>query len=175
MRKVLTCSMVLALMAMATPVSANVVGEVGTVSRSVHLEHRLARVQHRLDQLSANNNRLHRLIERIQRRTIPKPTPTPTSHTSSTSSAPYSGGFVSDAEAASLLRNAGFPESAISTMIYYMHRESSGDPSATNSSSGACGLWQMYPCPGPSAYDPQTNANMAYAKYQGAGFAPWGG
>ena len=38
----------------------------------------------------------------------------------------------------------------------------------------ACGIWQLYPCPGPEALNPATNAAYAYAKYQAAGLSPWG-
>lgn len=99
---------------------------------------------------------------------------TPSSSTPSTSS--YTGGVLSDSQVASYLRAAGFPESAIPTMLYYSHRESGNNPRAINSSSGACGLFQLYPCYGGSAWlDPATNARMAYSKYQASGFSPWGG
>lgn len=87
----------------------------------------------------------------------------------------YSGGVLSSAQVASYARGAGFPESLISTMVAIAWRESRFNPGAVNSSSGACGLWQMYPCPGPEALNPATNAAMAYAKYQAAGgLSPWG-
>ena len=175
MRKFLTCTMAVALMFVSAPASsAKIITEAGVPSRATRLENRLEHATHLIDQLNENNRRLHRYIKRMRQRVIAAstpPTPTPTTSSAATSS----GGIVSDTEAATLLRNAGFPESAISTMIGYMHRESGGDPTATNSSSGACGLWQMYPCPGPQALDPQTNANMAYAKYAASGFSPWGG
>jgi hypothetical protein len=64
----------------------------------------------------------------------------------------------------------------ISTMVYYASRESGYCPGAINSSSGACGLWQLYPCSGGSAWlDPATNARLAYQKYAASGFSPWGG
>lgn len=109
-------------------------------------------------------------------------TPTHTTSSSSSSSAStsstssYSGGVLSDAQVLSYLRGAGFPESALSTMLYYAHRESGNNPRAINASSGACGLWQLYPCVGGSAWlDPATNAHYAFLKYQASGFAPWGG
>lgn len=85
-------------------------------------------------------------------------------------------GCLSASEIASLARGAGFPEELISTMVAIAYRESHYCPSAINSSSGACGIWQMYPCPGPEALDPATNAAMAYQKYVGAGYSlsPWG-
>jgi hypothetical protein len=39
----------------------------------------------------------------------------------------------------------------------------------------ACGLFQLYECPGPQALDPATNAALAFEKYQASGLAPWGG
>lgn len=96
----------------------------------------------------------------------------PTTTTSST----YTGGVLSDAQVTSYLLAAGFPSSAIPTMLYYSHRESGNNPRAINSSSGACGLFQLYPCYGGSAWlNPATNARLAYQKYQASGFAPWGG
>jgi hypothetical protein len=70
------------------------------------------------------------------------------------------------------LRAVGFPESAIPTMLYIIDRESGGDPNAVNSSSGACGLTQLYPCP-PGGLDPMTNLRYAYQKYLASGFSPW--
>lgn len=86
----------------------------------------------------------------------------------------YTGGCLSDTQVAGYLRAAGFPESAISTMLYYSHRESGNCPGAINSSSGACGLFQIYPAQ-PGCTDPATNARLAYEKYQASGFSPWGG
>jgi hypothetical protein len=175
MRKVLTCSIAVAMLAVGSPAQAKVVSEVGIVPRAVHLEHRLDTALARIESLSKTRNHLHRYIEMLRRRVIraSQPTPTPTPAPPTSSAPPYTGGSVSDEEAASLLRNAGFPEDAIPTMIGYMHRESGGDPTAVNSDSGACGLWQINPCPGSSALDPQTNANLAYAKFDACGLGPW--
>jgi hypothetical protein len=90
-----------------------------------------------------------------------------------------SGGCLSDAQIAAYARGAGFPESVIPTMVYIAaHRngtgESGGCPGAINPSSGACGLWQIYP-PQYGCTDPAQNAAMAFAKYQAAGLSPWGG
>lgn len=103
---------------------------------------------------------------------------------SSTSPPSYSssssGGCLSDAAIASYAGGAGFPESVIDDMVYIAaHRngtgESGGCPGAVNDTSGACGLWQIYPCPGPDALDPARNAELAYSKYVGAGhsLSPW--
>lgn len=85
-------------------------------------------------------------------------------------------GCLSADAVAGYARGAGFPESAIPTMVAYADRESGFCPGAINASSGACGLWQLYPCYGGAAWlDPATNAALAYDKYAASGFAPWGG
>lgn len=48
-------------------------------------------------------------------------------------------------------------------------RESGGNPYAVNSSSGACGLFQMLPCVGYG--DPATNIAAAWAKYVDGGYS----
>lgn len=83
-------------------------------------------------------------------------------------------GCLSAAQVATYARAAGFPESVISTMVAIAYRESHWCPGAVNSSSGACGLWQLYPCPGDQYLNPATNAAGAFAKYQASGLAPWG-
>lgn len=105
----------------------------------------------------------------------------PTPPTYSPPASTYSGCLTAE-QVASYARGAGFPESAISTMVAFAYRESHYCPGAVNSSSGACGLWQLYPCPGPDALDPARNAALAYSKYSApvpgggiAGFSPWGG
>ena len=80
---------------------------------------------------------------------------------------------------ANVLRQAGFPESAISTMVAIAKAESGWDPKAVNTanSNGSRddGLFQIntvhkgnswYPT---DPYDPQQSANAAYAIWQGAG------
>ena len=104
---------------------------------------------------------LHRYIRHLRKTT------TPITHTSSSTA---SGGWADE------LRAVGFPESAIPHMLYIIERESGGNPGAINSSSGACGLTQLYPCYGGAAWlDPITNLRMALQKYHSSGFAPWGG
>lgn len=83
-------------------------------------------------------------------------------------------GCLTDAQVAAYARSAGFPESVIPTMVSFAYRESHYCPGAINSSSGACGLWQIYPAQ-PGCTDPATNAAQAFAKYQAAGLSPWGG
>ncbi len=94
----------------------------------------------------------------VEAATVPAPSPTYVS---------YSGGWGDE------LLAVGFPPEAIPTMLYIIDRESGGDPSAVNASSGACGLTQLYPCP-PGGLDPITNLTLALAKYRASGFAPWG-
>lgn len=86
----------------------------------------------------------------------------------------YGAGVISAEGVAQYARMAGFPESVIPTMVAIAWRESRFNPGAVNPFTGACGLWQMYPCPGPEALFPATNAAMAYAKYQASGLSPWG-
>lgn len=78
-------------------------------------------------------------------------------------------------QVAGYARAAGFPESVIPTMVAIAFRESRYNAHAVNLSSGACGLWQLYPCPGLAALGPMVNAQLAYIKYQASGLAPWGG
>jgi hypothetical protein len=83
--------------------------------------------------------------------------------------------WLTAAQVAGYARGAGFPEWAIPTMVGYAGRESGFNAHAVNLSSGACGLWQLYPCPGLAYLDPATNAAGAYAKFLASGFSPWGG
>lgn len=110
-----------------------------------------------------------------------EPTPTPDPPTTY-----VGGGALSAAQVESYARAAGFPESALSTMVGYAARESGFCPTAVygygcdgaghfTSGGPACGLWQLWPCPGPEAANPATNAALAFAKYEASGFAPWGG
>jgi len=88
----------------------------------------------------------------------------------------YPSGPLSAAQVAGYVRAAGFPEGLVSTMVAIAARESGFDPRAVNPSSGACGLFQLYPCPGPAALGPAVNAQLAFAKYRAAGdsLSPWG-
>jgi len=81
---------------------------------------------------------------------------------------------LSAVQVAGYARGAGFPESVIPTMVAIAARESGFNAHAVNLSSGACGIYQLYPCPGLQALDPATNSALAYAKYQASGLAPWG-
>jgi hypothetical protein len=96
----------------------------------------------------------------------------------------YAGGVLSAEQVASYARGAGFPESVIPTIVAIADRESGFCPSAVNGygcniggtvhGSNACGLTQLFPCPGPEALDPATNMAYAFQKYQAAGLSPWG-
>jgi hypothetical protein len=82
---------------------------------------------------------------------------------------------------------AGFTGDDLVTAVAVALAESGGDPNAhgdtgIGSGQGSFGLWQIYadahPEYGPNfaaLYDPQTNANAAYAIYSAAGqsFTPW--
>ena len=90
-------------------------------------------------------------------------------------------GVLTAEQVAGYVRRAGFPSSLVATMVSIIFRESGGDPHAVNPSSGACGLTQLYPCPGSSALDPMTNLFYAREKCLAdvaAGYSclrPWGG
>lgn len=114
----------------------------------------------------------------------PKPAPTTTSSSSSSSSsgtsapsAPrYSGGGSKD----QWMSAAGIPQSDWAYVDSIVSRESGWNPNATNSSSGACGLVQIYPCSKvANAYDPVVNltwgnsyANGRYGSWANA-YAFW--
>jgi soluble lytic murein transglycosylase-like protein len=127
-------------------------------------------------QTEVSSQEMHDLAERIERRRaeaaatvveappVEAPAPVPS----------YPAGVLMAFQVAEYARGAGFPEPVITTMVAIAWRESRFNPGAINSSSGACGLWQMYPCPGPEALNPATNAAMAYAKYAASGLSPWG-
>lgn len=181
MKKFLTLSTV-ALVALSMGIGAKAAPQ----ETRAALERRIAWDQSHIRQLNHRRDVLHRYIRHLRKTTTPIVHHTTTSTTSTGSTASYAGGVLSASQVAAYARAAGFPESAISTMVYYASRESGFNPRAINSSSGACGLWQLYPCYGGSAWlDPATNARQAYAKYSAdvdpgpgytpAGFGPWGG
>src|SRR5439155_10685572 len=98
------------------------------------------------------------------------PPPTPPASTQ------VKAGALTATQVASYARAAGFPESVIPTMVAIAWRESNWCPTAVYgygcageghayAGGPSCGLWQLYPCPGPSYLDPAINAAGAYAKY----------
>jgi Transglycosylase SLT domain len=110
-------------------------------------------------------------------RPIPKPIAVPPAPTR----VAYTGGVLTETQVGGYIRRAGFPESLVPALIAIAFRESRFDPGAVNNSSGACGLFQLYPCPGPAAFTPLGNALYAREKCLAsieAGFSclrPWGG
>jgi hypothetical protein len=66
---------------------------------------------------------------------------------------------------------------ALSMARTIVYRESRGNPTVTNTSSGAAGCWQWMPFWWQSKwnpYDPWTATQMAHTVWQREGFAPWG-
>jgi hypothetical protein len=116
---------------------------------------------------------------------IVAPPPSPSPVVSSQTSVPPAPiphiGCLTAGEVASYASKAGFTASEVPVMVGFAARESGYCPGAINTSSGACGLWQLYPCPGPQALEPMANAWLAREKClaaEAAGrgcFAPWGG
>lgn len=96
-----------------------------------------------------------------------------TTTTTNTPSYTATGGWADE------LAAVGFPASVIPTMLYIIQRESGGDPTAVYGGGSAyaggpaCGLVQLFPCPGPQALDPMTNLRYGFAKYQASGLSPW--
>lgn len=90
-------------------------------------------------------------------------------------------------EIGTVAQNAGFAGNDLVTAVAVALAESGGNPNALGdtmigSGTGSFGLWQInadaHPEYGPDftqLYDPQTNANAAYAVYSAAGdsFTPW--
>jgi len=83
---------------------------------------------------------------------------------------------------ASYAANAGFSGFALFEAVAIAYAESSGDPNAVGDVDlgRSIGLWQINLRAHPeyteeALYDPQTNANAAFAIYQQAGesFSPW--
>ena len=94
-------------------------------------------------------------------------------------------GVLTEAQAAAYLLEAGFPPEVVPTMVAIEARESGLCPRAvygygcnvggTVHGTAACGMAQIFPCPGAGALDPAVNAALAYAKFAASGLAPWGG
>ena len=88
---------------------------------------------------------------------------------------------------AALASGAGFSGADLVTAVAIALAESGGNPQAYNperaagaaQGAGSFGLWQIYlqahpEFSGVNLFDPQTNANEAYAVYsQAGGFSPW--
>lgn len=171
MTKLLSLATV-ALVALAMGVSAKAAP---VTPQTIALQRRIAWQEQHIRQLNQRRAYLHRYIRHLRKSTTPISVATPSSAPSSSTSgsAPtYSGGVLSASQVASYARGAGFPESVIPTMVAIAYRESRFNPGAINSSSGACGLWQIYPAQ-PGCTNPASNAAMAYAKYRASGLSPW--
>lgn len=173
MKKFLAAAILAALVLPATPAYA------GPPQREAALLHWLPQRAVLHAEIRADRARHRRILERRAERQAAREAAQAAAAASSTPSAvpstsTYSGGCLSSEQVASYARGAGFPESAIPQMLYYADRESNFCPGAINSSSGACGLWQIYPAM-PGCTDPAQNAAYAYAKYRASGFSPWGG
>lgn len=94
---------------------------------------------------------------------------------------------LTPAQIAYYAQNAGFSGADLITAVAVALAESSGVPNTYNPETaagapegyGSYGLWQIYLNVHPeysneNLYDPQTNANAAYAIYSAAGgFSPW--
>jgi len=169
MKKLLSLATV-ALVALAMGVSAKASP---VTPQTIALQRRIAWQEQHIRQLNQRRAYLHRYIRHLRKSTTPivrQAAPSPSTANTSTTSYPSGGGWADE------LRAVGFPESAIPHMLYIIQRESGGNPNAVNPTSGACGLTQLYPCYGGSAWlDPMTNLRLAFQKYQASGFAPWGG
>jgi hypothetical protein len=121
----------------------------------------------------------------------PEPAPVqPATPSSAPAAAPVPGGYLTAAQVAGYAEAAGFPADAINTMVGFAARESGYCPTAVNGygcagtghaydGGPACGLWQLYPCPGPDALGPMANAWLAREKCLsaiaagGSCFDPW--
>lgn len=107
----------------------------------------------------------------------PTPTPTQTSSTTTAQSAPraappqYAGGGTP----AEWMAAAGIAESDWGYVDFIVSKESGWNPNATNRSSGACGLVQVYPCSKlANAYDPVVNLTWANG-YANGRYGGWAG
>lgn len=79
---------------------------------------------------------------------------------------------LSQSEMSGLWVQAGGSSVVAGLMAAIAMAESSGNPDAINSDSGACGLWQIHPAQA-GCTDPMTNARQAVAKYNGQGLGAW--
>ena len=92
-------------------------------------------------------------------------------------------GNLSIDQIAAVARNSGFSGVDLDTAVSIALAESSGNPRALGDvgiGQGSFGLWQInsyyHPEYGPDftvLYDPQTNANAAFAVYRQSGFGAW--
>lgn len=78
----------------------------------------------------------------------------------------------SQSDLAGLWTQAGGDSAVAPLMAAIAMAESGGNAGARNQQSGACGLWQIYPCE-PGADNPMTNAQIAVRKYKSQGLGAW--
>ncbi|GAA2527043.1 hypothetical protein GCM10009860_03470 [Microbacterium mitrae] len=110
----------------------------------------------------------------------PTPTPEPVTTSSSSSSSASSGSYAAPAYTGGgskeeWLAAAGIASSDWGYVDYIVGRESGWNPNATNSSSGACGLVQIYPCSKvDNGYDPVVNLSWANS-YATGRYGSWAG
>lgn len=147
------------------------------------LQRRVTWDAQRIRNLQQRRAYLHRYIQKLRAPT-PVAAPATSTSTSSVASGPL---YISEAEAASAMRAAGFSEDVIAwfnsgiidresgycpTAVYPGH---CGDVSLFVAGGPACSLFQLFRCPGPQAADPYVAARYAYAKFQHQGYGAWGG
>jgi hypothetical protein len=102
----------------------------------------------------------------------PKPKPAPAAQAGGVGAPPkYTGG----GSPAQWMTAAGIPQSDWDYVNYIVGRESGWNPNATNRTSGACGLVQVYPCGKlANAYDPVVNLRWAN-NYANGRYGSWAG
>lgn len=89
----------------------------------------------------------------------PTPTPEPVVEEASSGASTFNPVYTGGGAPSDWMRAAGIADSDFGYVDYIVGRESGWNPSATNPSSGACGLVQAWPCskvPG-NGYDPVDN------------------
>lgn len=101
-----------------------------------------------------------------------KPKPKPKPAAAAVGAPPkYTGG----GSPAQWMTAAGIPQSDWDYVNYIVGRESGWNPNATNRTSGACGLVQVYPCSKlANAYDPVVNLRWAN-NYANGRYGSWAG
>lgn len=111
----------------------------------------------------------------------PTPTPTPTPTASSSSGGGSSAGaaappaYTGGGSPAEWMAAAGIAEADWGYVNFIVSKESGWNPNATNRSSGACGLVQVYPCGKlANAYDPVVNLTWANG-YATGRYGSWAG
>jgi len=135
------------------------------------------RVQHRHDEwIEAKRDRRRRIRERREAAEAVEAAAAPTAAPTVAGSFGdlCAGGALSAEQVAGYAAGAGFPSWTLPTMVGFADRESGCNPTAINATSGACGLWQIYPAQ-PGCTDPAANAAMAFDKFTDDGYGPWGG